>query len=155
MFFWGKPLHSSWAKPNAIGEKKGVAFRIISKDLIYRGSFNRAKGDYQWIDTLEAVPKTELQKYDPVPAKVLDYVLLGVYTFDKNFKDIYYVLYYSKKRHSMMQQMHSYEPNRIEDIMIYGNGQVNPFIDVNKYFKLRELKDSIYKIPVKIVKKEQ
>ena len=152
MYFWGKPPHSSWVKPRYLEDHERVAYRIINKGLIYKGYFNSASGKYRWGDTLTLVPKLELRFYDPVPSKVLDYELVGAYFFDKRFKDVFTVIYYSKKRNAVMEQFHAYELNRIEAITLYMNKQVNPLTEVSKYFKLRKPKDSIYKLPVKVIK---
>lgn len=141
-----KNIDGTWKHPKKLQGIKTVSYNFVNKNLIYKGVKN-AKEIYVWSDTLIGVPKAELTKYAPVPLKILDYELVGVYYPDRRFTDTFRVLYYSQKRKSIIDQLHVYTLNRINYIVLYMNEASHPFYDINKYFKIPSAKDSMYIAP--------
>lgn len=127
----------SWKKPLILNHNDHVAYHVVNNELIYKGYSDR-KGNIQWKDTLILVPTTRLKEYAPVSKKVLDFNLVGVYYADRRFTDTFTVLYYSKKRNSIIEQLHVYTLNRMNFIAIYMNQPFHPFYDLDKYFKMAD-----------------
>lgn len=143
--------HGDWRKPSKMKPLENVAFRIIDHNTIYKG-YGNSKGAYRWGDTLIRVSDSALLAYRPVPTKVLDFDLVGVYYFDRRFTDSFSVIYYSKKRNSFIEQTHIYALNRIVSICMYMNEPYHPFYDIDKYFKIPKGKDTIYYGPTQKLK---
>lgn len=141
----------NWKKPTHLNHNDQVTYKVVTDDLIYRG-YNNKQGKLFWSDTLIRVPAKELLKYDPVPNKILDFNLVGVYYPDRRFTDTFAVLYYSKNRNSIIHQLHVYALHRMEHIAIYMNKPYHPFYDFDKYFKMPSKKDSVYNAPVQEMK---
>ncbi|WP_293742073.1 hypothetical protein [uncultured Pedobacter sp.] len=141
-----KPTEGSWRKPHHLNHGDQVAYKVISDKLIYKG-YNGENGIYKWQDTLMKVPKAQLSKFKPVQASILDFKLVGVYYPDRRFSDTFTVIYYSKKRNSILEQLHVYTLPRLEFMAIYMNTAHHPFYNIEKYFKMRDIKDSIYQAP--------
>lgn len=140
----------SWLTPKKLRDTN-VTFKVVDRKTIYKGIRNPA-GKYEWFETLRLVSESDLSKYKPVPKKILDFNLIGVYYFDKRYNDMFRVLYYSKSRNSFLDQLHVYALNRINYMSVHMNKPFHPFYDVHKYFSLPAKEDSIYIAPPQKIK---
>lgn len=59
-------------------------------------------------------------------------------------KDMWAVYYYSKKRQSLLCVSHSFELNRIDDVMIFMDEPKHPFTNYKKFFKVMEGENASY-----------
>lgn len=143
---------SSWKSPFHLGQDKKVAYRVINDSLIYKGYTNKIKKIYEWDDTLTRVPTKELTKFRPVPYNKLDYKLVGVYYAFPWLTDTFVVLYYSKKRNSILDELHVYTLGRLSNIAVYMNKPSHPFYDLEKYFKISKESDTTFEAPIQQIK---
>ncbi len=142
-----KPL--DWEKPRALDPQKCVRFEVVNDSLIYKHSYdsNGKKLEGKSSTARRTNPKI-VAMFKPVPKNYLDYELVGVYSYDHMPTDMWEVLYYSKKRKSLMSVSHSFELNRIDYVILFLDHPHHPFKDFTKFFRVLAGDEAVYHYPV-------